>query len=633
MPLLPLFFYRQSLVKKKTENTTFAMPYSVNIMDLSMRLLFFALYLLMVAPGVYTMQQPVETKTQSIRQSYSFSPYPGPGQDIVNTILGTLAQGQGRLRVYTSYELYLTLRMEFYEDAEDGVILHVFADKIDIEGNTSYKDFSLSHLLLPDKATFNVMVSDGDQGIVYSGEYAGMEAPEQGALWLEITFPYKGGIRELEARLSDAVFYYDDRTLERILLWDQSLQDYYTAPARLGTIRDLIRDMDPNDPENILIEEFRLCEAEALMGVISFEPFHHWLDLPNNDPLAFIPAYEALKSQIDSLRSAFNHSIVYIDSLFYHRGMTLSRAQSPAHGRPHFLSAITYNPFHIPAHLALAGEDRLLGNKEDALNRIESIMTLMRPDPVLRRETHLLADSVLEMFFDAARGMIAEERHTSALKILSHACSFCSSVEGHYPCPDRLHALLAQSHKGVYRSFLVVAGRALRNDNLDFARTYLQTAGDYQQEHSDFIPHDAEVTALLFRVFTRYRVLAETYEMQDAADEAGRYVAATGEMARNHPSLFDHARHSQMQEIIQTGVLNYAAAGMPRQSAGLLRALKELGVEPGAVEYHQRVAGIAAARYYRSMPGPENDTEDLVRELTGNDPWFATFVRYFTGRR
>lgn len=605
------------------------MPYSVNIIDPSMRLLVLALYFLMVAPGLFSMQQPVKTQTQSIRQSYSFSPYPGPGQDIVNTILGTLAQGQGKLRVYTSYQLHLSLRMELYEDTENSVCLRVFADKLDIEGDTFYKDFSLSHLLLPGKAGFNVMVSDGDQDIIYSGEFAGKEAPVQGTLWLEITFPYKGSIHELDVRFSDAVFYYDDRTLERILQWNQSLQGYYAAPARLGKIRDLIRNMDPNDPENILIEEFRLCEAEALMGVIGFEPFHHWLDLPNNDPLVFIPVYEALKRQIDSLRTAFNHSIVHIDSLFYRRGMSLAEAYSPAHGRPHFLSAITYNPFHIPAHLALAREDRMSGNKGDALNRLESIMTLMQPGPVLRRETHLLADTVLAMFFDAARAMIAEERHTSSLDILGHASSFCGSVDGLYPCPDQLHALLAQSHMGVYRSFLVVAGRALRTGNLDFARTYLQTAGDYQQEHSDFIPHDAEVTALLFRVFTRYRVLAETYEMQGDAVKAGRYFAVTGEMARNHPSLFDHARHSQMQETIQTGVLNYAAAGMPRQSTGLLRALKDLGVASGAVEYHQRVAGIEAARYYQGMPGLQKEPGDLVRELTGNDPWFETFVRYF----
>lgn len=605
------------------------MPYSVNIMGSSMRLLVFALYFLTIAPGLFSMQQPVETKTQSIRQSYSFSPYPGPGQDIVNTILGTLAQGQGKLRVYTWYQLHLSLRMELYEDTENSVCLRVFADKLDIEGDTSYKDFSLSHLLPPGKADFKVMVSDGDQDIIYSGEFAGKEAPVHGTLWLEITFPYKGSIREFDVRFSDAVFYYDGRTLEHILQWNQSLQGYYAAPDRLGKIRELIRDMDPNDPENILLEEFRLCEAEALMGAISFEPFHHWLDLPNNDPLAFIPAYDTLKLQIDSLRSAFNHSIVHIDSLFYHHGMSLAEAHSPAHGRPHFLSAITYNPFHIPAHLALAREDRLSGNKGDALNRLESIMTLMQPGPALRRETHMLADSVLAMFFDAARAMIAEERHTSSLDILSHACSFCSSVEGRYSCPDQLHALLTQSHMGIYRSFLVVAGRALRTDNLDFARTYLQTAGDYQQEHPDFIPHDGEVTALLFRVFTRHRVLAETYEMQGDAAEAGRYFAATGEMARNHPSLFDHARHSQMQETIQTGVLNYAAAGMPRQSTGLLRALKDLGVASGAVEYHQRVAGIKAARYYQGMPGLQEEPGDLVRELTGNDPWFETFVRYF----
>ncbi len=594
-----------------------------------MRLLVFVLWALLVAPGLFAGQQTCETRTQSIEQSFSFSPYPGHNQAIVNTILETLARGSGKLRVYTSYHLQVFLRMELYQDTENSMRLLVFADESEIEGDTYYKDFNLSHLLSPDKADFEIMVSGHDQQIVYSEGFKGEETPLQGALWLEIVFPYKGSADDLAVRFSDAIFYYDDRTLDRILQWNESLRSYYAAPAGLEKVRDLIRDLNPGDPENVLLEEFRLCEAEALMGAIDYEPFHHWLDLPNNDPLAFLPAYESLKMQIDSLRDAFNHSIVHIDSLFYHRGMALAKELSLAHGRSHFLSAITYNPFHIPSHLAIAKADRLSGDRVDALDRLESILTLMQPDHTQRRYAHQLTDSVLAMFFDASRMMIAEERFIRSLEILEHARVFCGNVKGFFPCPGELHTLLTKSHMGVYRSFLVVATRALRSDNLGFARTYIQTARNYQENHPDFTQHYEEATDLLFRVFTRYRVLAGMYEMQGDVAEASRYLAEAKEMAESHASLFEYAIHSQSQETLQTGVLNYAAVGMPHQSIDFLWTLKDQGVSSDALAYHQRLAGLEAARYYQGKPGENKKPGELVNELTGDDPWFEVFVRYF----
>jgi len=565
----------------------------------------------------------------TLEQSFFFSPYPDDGQKITNTILQTIAEGSGKLRVFTSYNFQMDLQTDFFVEKAGKTKLFVVPESMMVTGDTYYHDFDLSHLLIPNKADFMIRVFSPDHTMIYSGIYEGIEMPLAGDVWFELDVPYDDAADNLRVEFHDASFYYDDRTLGRIRRWGQALETYYAAPRQLEAARDLIGDLDPDNVEQLLLGEFRLCEAEGILGKIHFAAFNRWLNLAGNDPEGVLRGYEALRLQTDSLREAFNHAIVHIDSMYYHVGIDLAAGDSLADGRDHFLSAIAYNPFHIPSHLALTKVDMRDGNKVAALKRLGRVYSVMNPIGHHRDGSDLLSDTLLTMFFEAARALIDESRYTQSLSLLQHVEDFCDEAGSLFPCPHQLHLLVSESHQGIYNSFLVVAGRALQNDDLDFAVTYIQSALEYRLVKQAYVDHPEEALELLFRVFTRNRVLADLFGVLGESGGAQRHLAAAKEIAHNHPMLFDHVSTTGNVDDLQAGVLNYAAAGMTRESISMLKLLKSLGVASSTVAYHQRVAGAKAAGHYRKSRAETKKPEALVNELTGGDPWFQIFAQSF----
>ncbi len=564
-----------------------------------------------------------------LEQSFSFSPYPDDGQKIVNTILQIVADGSGKLRVFTSYSFQMKLQIIFSAGEECKTKLMAVPESLLVNGDTYYKDFDLAHLLIPNKADFIVRIYSQDNVLLHTGVFEKEETPVAGEVWFDLDFQCNNAADNLRVEFHDVCFSYDARALERIRHWGLALETYYAAPQQLEKVKDLIGGLNPYNAEKLLLDEFRLCEAEGILGKTQFAPFNQWLNVLEVDPEGVLRDYAALRLQTDSLREAFNHAIMHIDSLYYRAGMDMAAEHSLSSGRAHFTSAIDYNPFHIPSHLALTKADKQDGNKRAALKRLIRVYAVMNPIGHHRDSADLLTDTVLSIFFNTAQALIVEGRYTQSLAVLQHVEDFCDEAGDHYPCPRQLHALLSESHQGIYNSFLVVAGRALRNDDLDFAVTYIENALEYQLVKHAYVHHPSEALELLFRVFTRNRVLADLFGVLGEPGGIKRHLEAVAEIAHNHPVLYDYVSNTGNIDNLQAGVLNYAAAGMHEKSISLLKSLKNLGVASSAVAYHQRVAGAKAAGHYKNSLAAKEKPRALASELTGGDPWFQIFVQSF----
>ncbi len=572
----------------------------------------------------------VETATHTLLvQDFSFDPYPDDRERVINSILQTLSEGAGKLRVFTSYRVEMTAVTTIFSCDTNGVRLVVSPKKISVSGDTDYKDFSLAHLLVPDKVDVRLQLYSSDNELLYTGYFTGTDIPCAGEPMLTVDIGYDGDPDSVYAELSDIYFYYDDRMFERMRYWGLALERYYVVPEELRKVVRLTEGLDPYNPSTLLMDEFSLCEAESVLGAFQFEPFHGWLDLTNNDPEGVMERYAGLKTTADSLRTAFNHSIVHIDSLYYLSGKKSLEEAELNRAMEYFMSAVHYNPYHIPSHLAIAGIDKQTGNKVAALRRLSDVYTAMFPSETMHSRIDLLTDSVLSLFFQDAAGYIMEERYTQALEQLRHVEVFCDEAAATDLCQPRLFRHLSESHMGIYDSFLVVAARALRNDNLSLAETYIFSALAYQEEKQAYIADASQALSLFFRIFTRYRVLADLFYLLDEPLVSKVYLASAKEIAGSHPMLFEYVLAGNIEETLKSAVLNYARTGMPVESLEIMNKLKTLGVASAELSFHQRVAGAEAAKHYKSIHGENTEPGTIVSKITNNDPWFADFIRSF----
>ena len=557
-----------------------------------------------------------------LQQRFAFDPYPGAHAQTVNEILQKIADGMGKLRVNTSYTFFFEINLAIDHVTANRYRLTANAEAQTVTGDVLYRDFSLAKVLIPDRAHMRILARAHDGKMLAERNFKALDISSENESLFEIAFAFDGGIEDIRFEFLDVFFFYDERMDERFGLWTKALESYYATGQKLDRVSKLIDGLDTAKVETLLLDEFNLCEAESVLGDIMFAPFHHWIDFRDNDPDGIYPVYESLALAVDSLRYAYNHAIAGIDSLYYRHGLALLADSSLQQGRAYFLSAISYNPFHIPSHLALARLEAARNDSVAALQRMGKIYEVMHPLPGMKVETDHFTDSVLGIFYDASWLLITERRHTESLDVLAHVADFCMQASPVYRCSPLFNMLFRQSHRGVYFSFISVSERALRNDNPSLASTYLQNAIQYQQVYSEYIGDHFEALDLLARVFTRYRIQYELKIFAEDLEAAERLKVSARVIPEAQPALLDHIASRGTTEDISTAVINYAILGFPEESLILLHRLKDKGLRPSSYAYHQRLVGVAWARQFRVSENNES-MEELFNRLRVIDPWFA----------
>lgn len=592
-----------------------------------MRILASLLFFLLAIQGVANPDAAYVTNIQ-LKHTFEFDPYPDVHGKAVNSILQTIAEGSGKLRVFTKYTFFMDVEAKTQWLEDNRYSLTLSTGKKSVTGDVVYRDFSLEKVLVPDKADLTVIIRCSKGNLLFQETLQSLVVQPENETLFQSDFYFDGNAGALEITIIDVFFYYDDRIYERFSDWAIALESYYATGDKLYDIQNMINGLNPSDPNMLLLEEFTLCDAEAAMGNIHYAPFHHWVNIREYDPQGYFPVYEKLYFLLDSLRNVFNHAIIHIDSLYYEHALELARDTCLSVGSACFASAVSYNPFHIPSHLALMQIEVLQGDKAAAIQRLGNIYKIMHPDGFIKNETDKQADSLLGIFYDASWQLIVEKKYLESLAVLDNVRGFCKQTNGKYPCPPFLDILTRQNHLGMYESFIIVSSRALRNDNLELASIYIGSAIDYQTEYQQYITNNNMAMELLFRILTRYRVLSEMSVIFDDQPEADRYRSHARQLLEQHPALFEYLKSHASTEEINTAVLNYAVLSSHHNSIELLEILRNKGVQAAKTDYQQRIAGKHAAQYYRKhnpgvLPG------ELFGNLNVHAPWYRAFRQSF----
>lgn len=560
--------------------------------------------------------------------NFAFDPHPDPRAEVVNETLKTIAAGSGKLRVFTSYGLQGSIIVRLEES--DGVVSYTLhPGDFSLSGDIYYRDFSLEHVLMPDLADLKIDFVNQDGGTIYTANIQRLELGAEPEAWPVGLFMLESHSGAIGVRLQASVFYYDQRMAERMHRWDRALATYYDAPIQFARINELLEGIDVRNPETLLLDEFRLCEAESMIGGLRYAPFHHWLGLHERDPEQVMPVLKQLQKRIDSLRLGFNHAIMHIDSLFYEQGKMAALEGSADKARELFHSAIVYNPFHIPAHLSIVMADMDLEDLRPALSRLGEVLAVMHPVGRVSDQAAHLADSVLSLFFEESTTLISEDRLTESLEVLTYLEGFTGKTEGFYPRPPMLDELLAKTHQGIYRSFIVVSERALNNNDLVFAKKYLESAVEYQQMHPSYVPDHDSALKYLFSILVEFRKRAEQIRVEYGPDSAITYVEQARTIGSKYPGLVNFLIRHGEGVWLDEGAISYAFIGLPHRSLESLSALRDMNRSSDYLEVLQRGAGYMTALYFKYHQSETLCPERFLEDLTAGDPWLDPFRQSF----
>ncbi len=498
-----------------------------------------SLFLLLLGLSAFTLYP---AKVIPFEQTFSFTPYETEQSRIVNSLLQHIAEGSGKLRVSTSYTLKGEIHVSIGKQKNGSYLAEVRFSGLQLSGDLNYKDFSLEKILLPNLVSWKLEFKDEQGKPVYTRIFSDMELERKKDTVFSFEAELPANANKLEAEVSGLKFYYNGGAFDSMEAFFEALQTYYQAGKKLDRAGELIEGVGVEEPSRIILDEFRLCEAENLFNRVRYATFHDWIDLNQNDPDSVQTRFNQLKPKLEQLREEFNQAMARIDELFYNKGMQALDSGDTSLGREEFQSALVYNPLHVPSHLALADIDFWAGEKNEALNRIGKVIATMFPSGAWKEKTHSLADSIKEAFFKNSLELMDEGRFNESLGLLEKVKDYCLVTEPFYPCSPKLNELFVKSHVGMYRSFLTVARRALHNDNLSFGAAYIVSAMEYQQEYEGFIPDNREAMELLQKITNRHQEKGVMFVSLKDFERAVQNYAAARDLCRDYPELecYDH---------------------------------------------------------------------------------------------
>ncbi len=399
-----------------------------------------------------------------VKQRVAFSPHEDATSSVTNALLQRISEGSGRLRVQTSFEIQASLYLWIEkEHPSAGLILAQIRD-LSLQGDVAYRDFGLHKVLVPDLLTARLEITD-NFGKLHPYN---LRVPISENGFLEsmplVDLGKSGSI--VGVWMDNISLEYSPEALKRFDSWYTAMKAYYEASQWLQEAGEILSDIHADDPEKLLLEEFRLCEAESKIGRSLAAAYMKWIDPVYGDPLNVLERQDQLVLLADSLRKVFNHAIASIDVLFYIRALdALEAGKSKDEALRLLESALIYNPLHLESNLMIAAIRLETGKIADAIDLVEKVYATIFPLPDQEEAAHKVAERVLMRFLDQADSLNVQGRYPEALTILERSAAFCHKAGSRYPCPDRIEKGFSEAHTGMYKSFLTVARRALSVNN------------------------------------------------------------------------------------------------------------------------------------------------------------------------
>jgi len=503
------------------------------------------LFLLIIHGLELFAQLPTEKQqkqTVEFVRDYQFQPNARNNETkTINELLQFISEGSGKLRVFTTFRLSASVHLLFETDSLLTNKHKAFVEVLNplLSGDTEYKDFQLDQYLLPPFVKIEgVAKSDSDGEILATFSLDSLRWISSGRS-VEKSFTLNLSEKKKEnvvLEVIDVSFFYGDDYLEKVVAFKNAFADYYAAENTLEKITSVIEDIDTSKYESIILDEFRLCEAEVLLNQLLSESFFKILPLEKSDPAKVIPQSEALKLYIKEMRRDFNNTISYIDTIFYHGATNHLRRGDTLKARDYFGKSLVYNSYYMPSHIGLGRLNLYAGNVKQAMEPLRPILGNAPMPGKWKSQTLDFLSEVYSFQKQHAQDAMADGRFLEALKILSEVEAFCQGTQ-QWDCPEDLFLEIEKVHYGMYRSYLSVAARAYTSYNNEFAVSYIESALAYKEANSKYISDDSEAFFLLEQVLDGYYVLAsKAAEANDFVAAASNFKAAADLCAR-YPSL------------------------------------------------------------------------------------------------
>ena len=419
-----------------------------------------------------------------------------------NHIIEGISQSIPKILKYTSYQFEYFEEVSLYDKGNDNYELELKFTNKDILGDVYYKEIYLGDVLYP-------KLSGYDLQLFYHGEVVKDFRIPVHTIPFDTAFLFNFKRKEkidkslFSTEVAAKKLEFDKNSQEKFDTIVKLIGAYYSLNSTLDMIKDKLNAIDFTVVDMIPVYKFQLDDIEKQLDDLRSIDYIKKLHLDKSDPIQFIQRLDEISVKTKQLKTVAEQYLKSMDFWYFRTGMENLAKKDTIQAIKFFKRSIEMNPLFPQSQYQLARIDLIRGNLLEATSRVQMMIDTMDGGDDYIRLFYELDNILFQKIIESGVILMDSSLYQEALTVFLKADSLCR-VKKHIPCPSELYNLIANAKLGVYRSYLLIASRAVDSERLDLAMTYIDIALEYQKKSPADIPSDREAYDLLQGIVNTY---------------------------------------------------------------------------------------------------------------------------------
>lgn len=364
-----------------------------------------------------------------------------------------------------SLNLKARLLVRISREPDQKLTATISLTKVNMEGNTTVRDFSIDSLLWPTgfNAKFTLSIGNQKQDVI---NISGLASGQQ--LKLEIAEYLITNDEELSATISEIQFNYDEMKFQQLQRLNETISYYYSYGKLLDNLLSNHNKRSVNNNQSVEEIFINKIEVDRVSNYIDNHNFTVILNLKKNDPIEFLKITKRLHLLSKRVSTLTNQQFKASGS------STLNPSEFCKYydrfSTQYLIEGSLLQPDDASGFREVAVIDVNLGAKDNLSSIIDFYNSNISLEPLE------IYQCIFDEFVDIANELILDDNYTDALLLLKNSIVINSWAK--FLITQKFNSTIIDAIDGLSSSYLRVGNVAINIQNQEIALIYFAKADE-----------------------------------------------------------------------------------------------------------------------------------------------------------
>ncbi len=483
--------------------------------------MFRALIFLLVPFLGFSQSTLFEAQNKQVK-TIRYARFPSEEEKISNSILEKLSAKDAGYSA--SYSIQYTESVKLLKDSTKLWLVYRLSGFL-FDGVPEYNKMNVSKVLLPSGVQYRINLADNNNVTLNTTENdtCCLHNPQDVHEWT--VFNLDGDSASISRyatfNMVSSRLFYKDSDLERFNRYLGFIDDYFKADKPLNDMVETLMRINPDNIDMLPLYQIDLNKVGKDLEKIEKSDFYIYLDLSTQDPLLFKKRFRELKEKHAALSASVNKVMTNIDEVYFNKGYAFLLKKNYDKAAEYFERSIRSNSAYTRSHYRLGEVHFIKGDIDKSATVMLHLIRNLKMEKDIEANALALAQQITLEYIDRGQGKIKTEEFHQAIKEFEKAASFCDSAKV-ISCPASIQKGILDAKSGLYRSYLIIAGKALEGEKINLAAKFMYDARAFLNSNPDLkiekTETDSIINKLIDRLVAQGKVQYENKSYEEAVD-------------------------------------------------------------------------------------------------------------------